>query len=258
MRTITTMALIALALATTACEDESGVAMDPSGEVNGTWVVQRAAGTTYVRILPSTVELYVEGDTCFERTRYQITAIDGPQFSLVAEEAGTPASWSFERVGDALAVTMGTEALTLEAISLDVNALKICGGPDPDFPNPGCANIPVVGVGESLTGALGDGDAQWTDDTWYDLWSLQLAAPATVTITMTSDDQDLLDPYMLFYDATGVERIDENDDIDYDGGNYNSRVGPIDLEAGCYIIVAGSWQGDDDGEVGAGYTISVQ
>ena len=249
---------LAFALITGACtEDSDGVSFGPGGDVNGTWVVQRASGTTYLRVLPTTVEMFVEGDTCFEKSEYAIQQIDGPSFTLVAEEGGGTSTWSFERVGDALSVTIGADALTLEPADVDVTTLAVCGGPEPDFPNPGCAAIPAIEVGGSETGSLGDGDARWTDDTWYDLWSVQLAAGQTVTISMTADDQEQLDTYMMLYDAAAVTRIDDNDDVDYDGGNYNSRIGPIALEAGCYIIVANSYSGDDAGETGGGYSLSV-
>ena len=260
MRRLTTTALLALAVLTGACDDEDAVEMGPGGEVNGTWVVQRASGTTYIRVLPSTVEMYVESDTCFEKSEFDIQEIEDVNFTVVPVDGGTATDWTLERVGDQLSVVINGEALTLEPSTSSVGELEVCGGPEPEFPHPGCTNIPEVEVGESITSALGAGDPQWEDGTWYEIWSVQLDAPATVTISQTSDDTSLLDPYLLFYGASGApeDRIDDNDDIDFDGGNYNSRVGPLDLEAGCYIIVAGSWQGDDEGEVGAGYTISVQ
>jgi hypothetical protein len=258
MRRYAMAALIGLALGTAACEDDSGVHMDPSGEVNGTWVVQRASGAMYLRVLPSTVEMYVETDTCFLKSEFAIQAVEGVNFTVVPVTGGSTGEWALERVGDRLTAIVNGEALTLEPSTESVGQLEVCGGPDPEFPHAGCLNLPEVEVGGSQTSTLGEGSPQWSDDTWFEAWSLRLDSPQTVTITMTSDDQDLLDPYLLFYDVFGATRIDENDDIDYDGGNYNSRIGPLDLDAGCYIIVAGSWQGDDEGEVGAGYSVSVQ
>lgn len=263
MRRLNIPGLLALALTITAgaCEDSDGVSLGPGGDVNGSWVVQRASGATYIRVLPTAVVMYVEGDTCFEKSEYAIDQIDGPEFTLVSEDGSAPSIWSFERVGESLVVQIGAAAMTLEPAAVDLNTLAVCGGPEPEFPHPGCTNIPAIPIGGSETNALGEADAHWpSDDTWYDLWSLQLTEPATVTITMSSGDFDLVDPYLTFYGASGADEdtIDENDDIDFDGGNYNARVGPVDLEAGCYIIVAGSWQGDADSDVGGPYTLTVE
>jgi hypothetical protein len=252
--------LAGLVLAVGACDDDDGVRMGPGGDVNGTWVVQRASGAVYLRVLPSTVEMYVESDTCFLKSEFGIQAVEGVSFTVVPVDGGSSSDWTLERDGDRLTVATGIETLTFEPSTESVGQLTVCGGPEPEFPHPGCSNIQEVEVGSTQTSALGEGSTQWSDDTWYELWSIQLDAPTTVTITMSSPDFDLLDPYLLFYEASGAEdaRIDDNDDIDFDAGNYNSRIGPIDLAAGCYIIVAGSWQGDDEGEVGGEYSVSVQ
>ena len=258
MRRIHIAGLLALVLTAAGCtEDSDGTHFEPGGDANGTWVVQRAAGTTYVRVLPTSVELYVETDTCFAKTEYAITAIDGPQFTLVQE--GLPeTSWTIERVGDQLSVVIGTEAMTLEPADVDLNTIAVCGGPEGDFPHAPCETLPEVEVGGSVTGVLEDGDERWTDDTWYDLYSLQLDAGATVTVGMSADDMEALDTYLMLYDAFAVDRIEDNDDIDADAGNYNSRIESLALDAGCYIIVANSYSGDDAGETGGGYAITVQ
>jgi hypothetical protein len=123
-----------------------------------------------------------------------------------------------------------------------------------DFPHATCTAIPEVTVGGSVSGTLEDGDTRWSDDSWYDLWSLQLDTEQTVTITMEEDGSGI-DTYMMLYNSLGTLEIDADDDID--GTNFNSQILDITLEPGCYIIVANSYEGDDVGEVGGDYTVSV-
>jgi hypothetical protein len=125
-----------------------------------------------------------------------------------------------------------------------------------DFPHATCSAIPEVTVGGSVSGTLQDGDPRWsdTDQSWYDLWSLQLDTEQTVTITMEEDGSGI-DTYMKLYNSLGTIEIDADDDID--GTNFNSQIADITLAPGCYIIVANSYEGDDDGEVGGAYTLSV-
>ena len=122
-----------------------------------------------------------------------------------------------------------------------------------DFPHATCTAIPEVTVGGSVTGTLANGDARWSDDSWYDLYSLQLDAEDNVRITLAEDGSGI-DMYMMLYNSLGTIEIDADDDID--GSNFDSQI-DIVLEPGCYIIVANSYEGDDDGEVGGAYELSV-
>ena len=123
-----------------------------------------------------------------------------------------------------------------------------------DFPHATCTAIPEIPVGGSVNGTLANGDTRWSDDSWYDLYSLQLDAQTTVDILMEENGSGI-DTYLMLYNALGTEEINADDDIS--GSDFNSLIDNQLLPAGCYIIVANSYEGDDVGEVGGAYTLSV-
>lgn len=247
------VALIGLALTATACaEDDDPTTFSQTGEVSGTWVAQDSAGTTYLRVASTTVQVYSLQDTCFTVRSYDITGIDGGTFTLMDEDSAQ-AQWSVQRSGPGLVVASDSLDLRLDPTDVSLSSLPVCdAGAAGDFPHAPCSEIPQVAIGGSEHSSLESGDPRWSDNTWYELWSVRLNTPSTVTISLTADD--VVDTYLLVYDASATTRVAENDDVDYDGGNYNSRA-TVELQPGCYIIVAGSYSetADDAG----GYTVAV-
>ncbi|MCY3543602.1 MAG: hypothetical protein OXH22_06125 [Chloroflexi bacterium] len=77
-----------------------------------------------------------------------------------------------------------------------------------------------------------DCTSQYRQDSYARSYSLRLTEPAEVTITLESE----ADPYLFLHSEQG-DFIDENDDIDLDVRNYNSRI-IASLSAGSYTIEA--------------------
>ncbi len=77
-----------------------------------------------------------------------------------------------------------------------------------------------------------DCTSQYRQDSYARSYSLRLTEPAEVTITLESE----ADPYLFLHTEQG-DFIDENDDIDLDVRNYNSRI-IASLSAGSYTIEA--------------------
>jgi hypothetical protein len=107
-----------------------------------------------------------------------------------------------------------------------------------------------------VSGTLEEGDQRFSDSdpSWIDLYSLQLDTEQTVSILLEEDGSGI-DMYLRLYNSLGTIEIDNDDDID--GTNFDSLIEDITLDAGCYIIVANSYEGDDEGEVGGDYTLQV-
>ena len=77
-------------------------------------------------------------------------------------------------------------------------------------------------------------------------YTFELNQSALVTIDLTSED---VDPILLLYNTNDVSRTNdlyENDDIDRDGGNRNSRIEEV-LPAGKYTIEAATSRYDKTG-----------
>ncbi|HEX6588361.1 MAG TPA: DVUA0089 family protein [Longimicrobiales bacterium] len=249
-------ALFCLGLLSAACGDEeSPTEFNEAGNLHGTWVLEEEEGVTYVRITSTAIRVYEEADTCFRRRDYTIEAVDGTQFTVVGTtESG---DWQLSVEGNTLVMNNGVETIQLAASEVNVETLQLCAAVVL-FGNlhPSCEELPEVPIPGTATGTLEPTDFEW-DGTWYDVYSLQVPSATSVTISMTSVPDGDLDTYLAVYNYTGATRIIRNDDIDYDGGNYNSQL-TVDLGPGCYVIVANSYDGDDAGEDGGDYVIEVQ
>ena len=256
MRYWRTAAVVCLALLAGACGDEeSPTEFGESGNLHGTWLLEDEGRSTYVRITSDQIRIYEQEDTCFTRSDYGIEAVEGLNFTLVG--ATSTDEWEFRLGpdGETLTIDDGVEAVTLVSSDINVESLQLCAAVV-IFGNlhPSCAELPEVSVGSSVTGVLEPGDAEW-GGTWYDLYALKLTAPTPVTIDLASVDGDL-DMWLGIYTFDGATRVIRNDDIDYDGGNYDSRI-TTELGAGCWVIVANSYDGDDADEDGGNYSLSV-
>ena len=92
-------------------------------------------------------------------------------------------------------------------------------------------NASGVGNGSGVFEEVGDRDA----------FKFTIAADGETTITLTEDGSDV-DTFLRVYDAGG-NLIGQNDDF---GGSYNSQL-KLDLDAGNYFAVAGSYDDSDTG-----------
>ena len=80
------------------------------------------------------------------------------------------------------------------------------------------------------------------DSTYARFYTFTLDQEAEVTITLESDT----DPYLYLLDDSD-EVIADNDDIDYDAGNLNSRLA-LTLDAGSYTIEATTYDSEATGD----------
>jgi hypothetical protein len=104
--------------------------------------------------------------------------------------------------------------------------LRTVTGPRPPFCTPKATLTP----GGTVTGAITYTGCQYTDNTFADLYQLNLAADATIDLRLNSSD---FDAYLVLLDSHGAV-IDEDDDS---GGNTNARI-THSLAAGTYFLVA--------------------
>jgi hypothetical protein len=79
------------------------------------------------------------------------------------------------------------------------------------------------------------------------IYPVKLVAGKTYQIDMTSPNIMALDPYLRLLDNAG-KQLAENDDIDYKGGNLNSRIIFMAPATGIYQIVATSFMESGVGE----------
>src|SRR5690606_9234427 len=184
------VALFCLGLLSAACGDEaSPTEFNEAGNLHGTWVLEDPDATTYIRVTSTAIRIYEQADTCFRRRDYTIDAVDGTTFSLVsATEQG---DWDLRVEGNTLVIQSGTASQQFVASDVNVETLPLCAAVV-IFGNlhPSCEELPALDVPGSATGVLEPGDPEW-DGTWYDLYSLQLPSASSVTISLTSVDDDL-------------------------------------------------------------------
>jgi hypothetical protein len=103
--------------------------------------------------------------------------------------------------------------------------LRTVPGPRPPF----CTPKSTLTAGGTATGVITYTGCQYTDNSFADLYQLNLAADAAVDLRLNSSD---FDAYLVLLDSKGAV-IDEDDDS---GGNTNSRI-TRDLPAGAYFLV---------------------
>ena len=89
-----------------------------------------------------------------------------------------------------------------------------------------------IAIGQTMRGRLEQGDLTMSDGTFYDAWIFQGNAGQTVTIDVRSDE---FDTYAQLLDASGQQKLAENDD--YPGENLNSRIIYTLPATGTYQIV---------------------
>lgn len=114
------------------------------------------------------------------------------------------------------------------------------------------ATTPSAPAGYLLNtqGTLASGDGVLEDGSLYDEHQFSGRSGQRVTITLTSND---FDTYLMLISPQG-EIVDQNDDIDFENRNYNSRITvtlPVD---GTYRIIANAYNEQGQGR----YRLSVQ
>ena len=103
-----------------------------------------------------------------------------------------------------------------------------------------------IAPGDTVTGILTVESCRFSDGTRADIWRLTLAAPAIITIDMTSTD---VDPFLIVRDSTGF-LIAQDDD---GAGSPNARI-THGFAAGTYYIIANTYYQNEYG----GYELSIE
>ncbi len=104
-----------------------------------------------------------------------------------------------------------------------------------------------LGAG-SMQGSLNVVSCQYLDDTFADVYRLQVAAPGNLNIEMDSSDADA---YLILLDPMG-NIIDQDDDS---GGGTNALL-TTQVDVGIYYVVAKSYFAS--GYVLGSYVLMVQ
>lgn len=105
----------------------------------------------------------------------------------------------------------------------------------------------TVVVGTAVEqGALVEGELTWENPVTVFFYNGKAGDVINVGLTSTETD-----PILHIFDPVG-DRIAVNDDVDYDGGDFNSRVEGLELtQDGTYVILAtnysffNAWEGED-------------
>jgi len=101
----------------------------------------------------------------------------------------------------------------------------------------------------SVTGTMDNGD--------INVYPFAATSGTSYSFTMTADDTDFLDPYLILYDPATSSVLAHNDDISTSGGNYNSRIlWSATADATVWVVACywGAWY-----RLGApGYTLLVE
>ena len=124
----------------------------------------------------------------------------------------------------------GTYKLAARAASSTVGGLyqvdlRTVTGPRPPFATPKATMTP----GDTVSGMITYTGCQYIDNTFADLYQMNLTADATIDLRLNSSE---FDAYLVLLDSKGAV-IDEDDDS---GGNTNARI-TRNLAAGTYYIV---------------------
>lgn len=178
-------------------EDPANIVSDP---ITGTWVADMAGGTIFVVITEDELHYYTASDTeeCVDRTIYELEPLGGNDYLL--RSTLTPVELEARLVAQGGELTWQTEsgALDLHESNADPAALPLCagGGDDPALV---CSELPAVEAGQEVNGALTDEDPS-ERGFFYDVYSYQPGAQATVDVTVTSTE---IDAYLYVYDAAG-------------------------------------------------------
>lgn len=248
-------ALLVPAFLLGACgDDDDGPSGPGEPDVNGTWQFMDDGQPNYVRITDNTIEIFDNTGNCFFEIEHGIESVDGDVF--VVDTGGATVEWTIEEVGSNIVIEDDEGiSTTLTPSSVNTSTLTSCEPFDPDvddFAHPVCTSLPQLAVPGSVEGEIEPGDARFWDDSWVDVYRIQLTEETDVSITMAADNQDELDAYLSIYDATGTEIVDDDDAADGSDSRAEATLGP-----GCYFVTAGSYSGDDPGETGGGYTLTA-
>jgi serine protease Do len=125
----------------------------------------------------------------------------------------------------------GTYKLAARAASSTVGGLyeidlRTVTGPRPPFATPKA----TIAAGDTVTGVITYTACQYADNTFADVYQINLPADTTIDLRLNSSE---FDAYLILLDSKGAV-IDQDDNS---GGNTNARI-TRSLAAGTYYIIA--------------------
>ena len=218
-----------------ACDD----ATEPTDDILGTWVLETEAGVFYLDVAGEQMTVYMRlsGSSCFTFRVYRIAEVDGNRYTLVEEGLTENVEADIQRDGDGIRVD---GEVRYEPTTDDLDGLEICSLALT------CLDLPTISLPADIDGSLGPGDPQLGNGTYIDPIAFELEATTTVEIEMTSG---AFDTFVTLFDGETGEFLAENDD---GGTDTDSRITRT-LDAGCYMVTAGSYFPD----TGA-YTLTIE
>lgn len=236
--------LALLPLLAAGCNDDGTGVSEP---IAGTWFADGLGGTLFVVITDADLVYYTaaDADDCVDRSRYELEHQGGNEYLLRSTiNTATLTSTISARDGE---LTWATDFGTIifQRSTADPASMPVCagGGDDPALT---CPDLPALEVGQTVLGALGEGDP--SERGWiYDVYSFEPDAPLTAGITLGSPD---FDAYLYVYDANGV-LLAENDDAAE--GSLNAGI-TLQFNPVCYRVEVTSLS---PGETGA-YTVLIE
>lgn len=105
--------------------------------------------------------------------------------------------------------------------------------------------------GQSVSGVLDASDSKLDDDSYFELYYVELAAGQQMSVTMRSS---AFDTYLSIGAHGATEPAESNDDIEE--GDTDSRIDFTAPSAGTYVIIANSLESDEMGEYTVVATLS--
>lgn len=222
-----------------ACGDDGDGGTGPGGDITGTWTAEEGGVREYVHITTSTITIYTDlGGECFIPIEFEIVERDGNQYTL--ETFGETGVVEITRSGDQITVDDGEDSYVYTRSSVNVDNLELCdgGGPGPEPVT--CSSLPSLPDG-TTNGSLTTSDGE--SGFYYDLYRLQLSSTQNVQITLRSN---AFDAYLMLFGDNVDEFIAEDDDSGEGTTGFDSQITET-LSAGCYIVMATSYEGDVTG-----------
>ena len=224
-------------VALAACGDDDDNGTGPTG-VNGMW---ETTGM-YMHVSSSAITMYIDFEQCYLAVTYDVVDIDGDTYT-VEYEGEAAGEITLNRSGTDLSVEVDGEAFVLESSDVDPDDLELCDDTTPggEFdPTLGaCTSYPALTLGTPVTGSLSSTDATDPNGYYYDVYRLQIAGSSTVEISQSSD---VVDSYVYVYNSAGTAV-----GFDDDGGEGLDALLTETLGAGCYIVVATSYDPQETG-----------
>lgn len=239
VRRAAALAAIASTVTLAACGDDGDGGTGPGGSINGMWTAEEDGEREYVYITSETITIYADfGGDCFTAIEFDIIERDGNDYTI--EFMGETETVEITRNGDNLTVDDGAGAFVYTSSNVDPDDLELCdgGGPGPEPVT--CSSLPSLPDGTtngSLTTSDGEGGL------YYDMYRLQLSSTQTVQLTLRSN---AFDAYLYLFGDNIDEFIAEDDDSGEGTTGFDSQITET-LSAGCYIVMATSYEGDVTG-----------